>query len=122
DRVWVLFTDSAGNYQRKEDGSPQFHNIHPLAYGLGSALPRLPGVLRETYRVYTPPGVPAQPWHVRIAVARGEQFLTNRAGETPWVELGELSWPQIRKVPALRASLERCGGHGRPGRSGAPER
>ena len=59
-KVWVIFTDPAGNYRRKADGSPEFHNIHPLAYGAGLGTKDLPRLLRETFDIYV---VRAAPHH-----------------------------------------------------------
>ena len=88
--VCVLFTDAAGNYQRKPDGSPEFQNIHPLAYGLGQRSAKLLRTLRETFTLYVPPGEWDQPLHVRLAVAQDGKFLSTGTGSTPWVDLGEL--------------------------------
>ena len=90
-RVWVLFTDDAANYRRQADGSPEFENIHPLAYGTGSPAAPLPGTLRETYDLYVPPGERNRSLRLRIAVADGETFLASGAASRTWVELGKVT-------------------------------
>jgi hypothetical protein len=92
-KVWVIFTDADGNYRRKSDGSPEFHNIHPLAYGLGLGKDDLPPVLRESFEIYVPPQEWNKRLHMRIAVALGENFLPTSQGRDPWVELGEMPVP-----------------------------
>ncbi len=89
-RVWALFTDASGNYRREEDGSPEFHNIHPFAYGTGRDGTPLPSVLCESYDLYVPPGEWNHRLRLRIAVASGERFLSTGTRENPWVELGEI--------------------------------
>jgi hypothetical protein len=89
-KVWVLFTDAEGNYQRKADGSPEFHNIHPLAYGMGLGSQPLPPVLKETFDIYIPPQQWNQRLHMRIALALGEKFLPTEKSKDHWVELGEV--------------------------------
>lgn len=98
-RVWVVFTDPEGNYRRKADGSPEFHNIHPLAYGLGSATRRLPATLRESFDVYVPPADWNQPLQMRIAVALDEKFLPAGPDGNPWVEMGDLPAPRTAARP-----------------------
>ena len=88
--VWVLFTDAMGNYQRKEDGSPEFQNIHPLAYGLWQRSAKLPWTLGETFTLYVPPGEWDKPLHMRLAVAQGGKFLSSATDSNPWVDMGEL--------------------------------
>jgi hypothetical protein len=88
--VWVLFTDAAGQYLKMPDGSPEFHNVHPLAYGLGQQQARLPGTLKETYELYVPPRQWRQPLRIRVAVAVGGQLLMTGPEGSQWVELGEL--------------------------------
>jgi hypothetical protein len=89
-KVWVLFTDAAGSYRRKADGSPEFHNIHPFAYGTGAAMKPLPRTLCETFDLYVPPHEWNQRLYMRLAVAVGTGFLPTGAGRSPWVEMGEL--------------------------------
>jgi Protein of unknown function (DUF2723) len=89
-RVWVVFTDPDGNYRRKADGSPEFHNIHSLAYGVGEGTRQLPKILCETYDIYVPPDEWNQRLRMRLAVALGERFLTTGGSGSPWVEMGEL--------------------------------
>jgi hypothetical protein len=88
--VCVLFTDAVGNYQRKPDGSPEFQNIHPLAYGLGQRSVKLPRTLRETFTLYVPTGEWDTPLHMRLAVAQDGKFLSTGTGSTPWVDVGEV--------------------------------
>lgn len=90
-RVWVLFTDARGNYQRQPDGAPQFDNIHPLGYGLGLHGVKLPRTLRETYALSVPPAVWNRRLHVRLGVAVKGRFLAARGQRSPWVELGQFS-------------------------------
>jgi hypothetical protein len=104
-RVWVVFTDPEGNYRRKADGSPEFHNIHPLAYGLGSATRRLPATLRESFDVYVPPADWNQPLQMRIAVALDEKFLPTGPDGNPWVEMGDL--PVARTAARPLTSVRR---------------
>jgi hypothetical protein len=89
-KVWVIFTDDSGNYRRKADGSPEFHNIHPLAYGAGLGTKDLPHLLRETFDIYVPPAEWDKPLHMRLAVALGETFLPRGPGHDPWVEMGAI--------------------------------
>jgi len=89
-RVWVIFTDAAGHYRRKADRSPEFQNIHPLAYGAGLGTHELPSTLRESFNIYVPPGEWNKRLHMRLAVALGQVFLPTSAGRDPWVDLGEL--------------------------------
>ena len=89
-KVWVIFTDASGNYRRKADGSPEFHNIHPLAYGTGLGTKDLPRLLRETFEIYVPPAEWNKPLHMRLAVALGETFLPTGHDRNPWVEMGAL--------------------------------
>jgi hypothetical protein len=89
-RVWVIFTDAAGNYPHKADGSPEFQMIHPLGYGAGLGTQPLPSTLRETFDVYVPPNQWNQHLHMRLAVALGELFLPTSLGGDPWVDLGEV--------------------------------
>ena len=88
--IWIMFTDAAGQYPRTADGSPEFHNIHPLAYGVGQRQPALPATLRETFDLYVPPREWNQPLHVRLAIALDRQILSAAGYSTPWVEIGEL--------------------------------
>jgi hypothetical protein len=87
--VWVLFTDASGTYQKMPDGSPEFHNVHPLAYGLGRRVPELPRTLKETFDIYVPPRQWNQKLQVRMAVAIDGK-LAPAAGGRRWVGLGEL--------------------------------
>src|SRR5439155_3745745 len=104
-RVWVLFTDAAGGYRQREPGSPEFPNIHPLAYGLGPRAGNLPGVLQETYTLSVPPPEWNQRLHVRIAVEAGGQFLPRRAHRSPWAEIGELRYdPARERLPWVTAT------------------
>jgi Protein of unknown function (DUF2723) len=89
-RVWVLFTDAGGSYRCQKDGTPEFHNNHPLAYGLGERSVSLPHVLRETFTLYVPPEDWNQRLHVRLAVALNGRFLPARSHASPWVDIGEL--------------------------------
>src|SRR5947199_361716 len=73
--VWVLFTAADGSYFKMPDGSPEFHNIHPLAYGLGQQHAALPDILQETYELYVPPRQWRQPLHMRLAVAVAGRLL-----------------------------------------------
>ena len=95
--MWVLFTDGAGRYRQTEIGNPEFHNIHPLAYGLGPRAGNLPPVLQETFTLSVPPTEWNKRLHVRIAVEAGGQFLPRRAGRSPWAEIGELSFDPMRE-------------------------
>lgn len=94
-RISVIFTDAAGNYQRKADGSPEFHNTHPLGYGAGLGTQPLPSTLRETFNIYVPPGQWNKRLHVRLAVALGVMYLPTSASRDSWIDLGE--------VPVTRA-------------------
>jgi hypothetical protein len=89
-RVWVVFTDADGNYRQKADGSPEFHNIHPFAYGVGSPTRKLPKTLGERFDVYVPPSQWNQRLQMRIAVALDEKFLPTGSDGSTWAELGEL--------------------------------
>ena len=89
-RVWVIFTEAGGQYRLKADRSPEFHNIHPLAYGAGLGTHELPSTLRESFNIYVPPGEWNKRLHMRLAVALGQVFLPTSAGRDPWVDLGEL--------------------------------
>jgi hypothetical protein len=62
-KVWVVFTDPAGGYRHKADGSPEFQNIHPLGYGAGLGAQPLPSTLRETFNIYVPPNQRNQRLH-----------------------------------------------------------
>jgi hypothetical protein len=97
-KVWVVFTDPAGGYRHKADGSPEFQNIHPLGYGAGLGAQPLPSTLRETFNIYVPPNQWNQRLHMRLAVALGELFLPTSLGRDPWVDLGEV--PLIHPVAA----------------------
>jgi 4-amino-4-deoxy-L-arabinose transferase-like glycosyltransferase len=88
--VWVLFTDSAGNYQRQDDGTPEFHNIHPLAYGLGAGAVKLPPMLEETFTLSVPPSEWHQALRIRMAVLLHGRFLPIRSTRSPWAEIGDL--------------------------------
>ena len=109
-RVWVLFTDAAGRYQQGETGSPVFHNIHPLAYGLGARVGSLPAVLRETYTLSVPPSEWNKALHLRIAVEAGGQFLPRRADRSPWAEIGELSFDPAKEGLLRVAAAGSLGG------------
>jgi hypothetical protein len=88
--VWVMFTDATGFCDRMADGTPEFHNIHPLAYGVGERQPRLPLTLRETYDLFVPPRQRNKPLHMRLAVAIGDKFLS-AAGYAPhWIEIAQI--------------------------------
>jgi hypothetical protein len=103
-KVWVLFTDDKGNYQKKADGSPEFHNIHPLAYGMGLGTKPLPPVLKETFDIYVPPQQWNQRLHLRIALALGEKFLPTSKGKENWVELGEVPVAGVNGEPVRVAA------------------
>jgi 4-amino-4-deoxy-L-arabinose transferase-like glycosyltransferase len=105
-KVWVLFTDAEGNYQKKADGSPEFHNIHPLAYGMGLGAKPLPPVLKETFDLYIPPQQWNQRLHMRIALALGEKFLPTSKSKDHWVELGEVPAPGTSGRPVRVAAKE----------------
>jgi 4-amino-4-deoxy-L-arabinose transferase-like glycosyltransferase len=110
--VWVLFTDADGNYQRKEDGSPEFHNIHPLAYGLGQNSVKLPRLLRETYTLSIPPAEWNQPLQIRLAVLLHGRFLPTRSTDSPWAEIGNLPPAARDKRPRRLASAAASGDRG----------
>lgn len=99
-KVWVLFTDASGNYAHETDGTPKFHNIHPLGSNLGLGSGRAPQTFQETFTLYVPPSAWNQRLRVRIAVARGERFLTADSGDQRWVETGAL--PLISGEDGLR--------------------
>ena len=102
--VWVLFTDADGNYQRKEDGTPEFHNIHPLAYGLGQKSVKLPRLLRERFTLSIPPNEWNRPLQIRLAVLLHGRFLPTRSTHSPWAEIGDLPPPAPGKRPRRIAS------------------
>ena len=90
-KVWVIFTDTSGNYRQKADGSPEFHNIHPLAYGAGLGDQGVAAhLLRETFDMYVPPVEWNKPLHMRLAVRLGEAFLPTGHERDPWVEMGAI--------------------------------
>jgi hypothetical protein len=98
--VWVMFTEADGSYPRTRDGSPEFHNIHPLACGVGQRRPPLPVTLRESFQLYVPPRERNRSLHVRLAVAIGRRFLAVPGDTSPWVEIGQL--PSLPRVGARR--------------------
>ena len=88
-----------------ENNDESYHNIHPLAYGLGPRAGNLPGVLQETYTLSVPPPEWNQRLHVRIAVEAGGQFLPRRAHRSPWAEIGELRYdPARERLPWVTAT------------------
>jgi hypothetical protein len=107
-KVWVLFTDVNGDYRKKKDGTPEFHNIHPLAYGAGLGSKDLPRTLRESFDLYVPPQQWNQRLHMRIAVAVGEKFLPSGGAPSHWVEMGE-----IPPAPAVEHELLRVAAAGK---------
>jgi 4-amino-4-deoxy-L-arabinose transferase-like glycosyltransferase len=89
-RVWVVFTDADGQYKRKSDGSPEFHNIHPLAYGLGLGSEPLPSVLKETFDVYVPPQQWNKPLRMQLQVSVGTSTLRPGMSRELWLDLGKV--------------------------------
>ena len=107
--VWVLFTDAEGNYRRKEDGTPEFHNIHPLAYGLGQESVKLPHTLQETFTLSIPPDEWNQPLQIRLAVLLHGRFLPIRSARSPWAEIGDLPLTVLGKESRRLASAAALG-------------
>jgi hypothetical protein len=108
-RVWVLFTDADGNYRKKDDGSPEFHNIHPLAYGQLTRSWPTRRMLAETYSLYVPPGEWNDSLHVRVAVAVGGRFLTCGPHGAQWAELGRLPSIARWRQPARLLTMASLG-------------
>jgi hypothetical protein len=104
-RVWVIFTDQAGGYRQGENGYPEFHNIHPLAYGLGSKHEHVPESIEETYTLSVPPADWNRPLHVRVAVESGGRFLPWSGHTSNWAEIGQLNYePTTLRLPQLAAA------------------